>query len=269
MAVVRLSLCESVSDLITIIVSAVIGGSITKLTELWVESVNRRNAARATPTLAKLDDVLRWGWDGKALLRRLIALDQRVVGGELTETGEKLTEEREGTVKQWAPVFMAHPESWVLLTVGPKQIIGYWDIAALRDEHFKRAKAGELLDSEITLDTVEPLDLPGVYNLYFVLLGVLPEYPGAGAKLIDAFYDHLEALATRGVFFREVCANAFTKHGKRICTGLGMTFVGPHKDFGEVYCLPLYPWPKRLRHKRWQELSQLYERALNENPRNT
>lgn len=234
---------------------------MAKLAEIGLDAFKRRRAERATPTLVHLEDVLRWGWDGSALLRRLIALDRRVLG-------DVLTDEREGTVAQWAPVFVAHPETWVLLTTGPKQIVGYWCFEALHDEHFRRAKAGELMDSEITLDTVAPLDVPGIYNLYFVLLGVLPECPGGGAKLIDAFFDRIEALAVRGIFFREVCANAFTKDGKRICEGFGMTLIGPHRDFGTVYSLPLHPWPKRLRHKRWQELSEHYKQAFTDEPAN-
>lgn len=237
------------------ILLVVAGAVLAKLAEIAVDALRRSRAERATPTLARLDDVLRWGWDGRALLKRLIALDRQIVG-------DALTDEREGTVDQWAPVFVAHPETWVLLTTGPKQIVGYWDIAALRDAEFERAKAGELLDSEITIDTVEPLDVPGIYNLYFVLLGVLPDAPGGGAKLIESFFDQLEALADRGIFFREVCANAFTKDGKRICEGFGMSSLGPHKDFGTVYHLPLNPWPTRLRHKRWQELAEHYKHVF-------
>lgn len=237
------------------VVLVISGAVAAKLAEIGLDAYRRRRAERTTPTLARLEDVLRWGWDGKALLRRLITLDRQVIG-------DALTDEREGTVEQWAPVFMAHPETWVLLTTGPKQIVGYWDIAALHDQQFQRAKSGELLDSEITLDTVAPLDVPGTYNLYFVLLGVLPDCPGGGAKLIEAFFDQLEALADRGIFFREVCANAFTKDGKRICEGFGMTLLGPHKDFGTVYHLPLDPWPARLRHKRWHEVAEHYKHAF-------
>ncbi len=242
----------------TEVLLVVLGAAIAKLTELGFDAYKRRALERTTPTLARLDDVLRWGWTGDELLKHLVAFDRKVVG-------DQLTDEREGTVPQWAPVFTAHPDTWVLLTRGPKRIVGYWHFAALKDEPFQRAKSGDLQDSEITVGTVDPLDIPGTYNLYFTLLGCLPDYPGGGAKLIEAFYHQLEMLADRGVFFREICANAMTKDGTRICEGLGMARIGSHKDFGTVYSLPMHPWPTRLRHKRWNDVAERYKHVLSEN----
>jgi hypothetical protein len=234
----------------------VLGAAIAKLTEMAFDAYKRRALERATPTLARLDDVLKWGWTGSDLLTHLIAFDRKVIGDELNE-------QREGTVPQWAPVFTAHPETWVLLTKGPKHIVGYWHFAALKDDQFRRAKTGDLQDSEITLDTIDPIDVPGIYNLYFTLLGRLPDCPGGGGILIESFYNQIEALTTRGVFFREICANAMTKDGARICEGLGMTQLCAHKDFGTVYWLSMQPWPARLRHKRWSEVAEAYDSALN------
>ena len=239
------------------IILVIVGAVMAKLAEYALDAYRRRKTEAASPTVTGIEDVLRWGWDGEALLRRLIALDRSLIG-------DCLTAEREGTVAQWAPVFMAHPEMWILLTTGPKQIVGYWQLAALDDNTFGRALTGELLDSEITLDTVEPIDVPGIYNLYIVLLGVSPDCPNGLLKLIDAFKDRIESLARRGIFFRAVCANAFTKDGKHLCEGFGMIEIGPHKDFGTVYYLPLYPWPKRLVYKRWQEVKDHYEQAFSD-----
>lgn len=233
----------------------VFGAIAAKFAEGAFDAYRRRRSQRGTLVLARLPDVLRWGWDGEALLRRLISLDRQVIG-------DALTDEREGTVEQWAPVFMSHPESWVLLTKGPKQIVGYWHIAALDDHQFQRAKSGELLDSEIILDSVLPLDVPGTYNLYFVLLGVMPSCPAGGRRLIASFIEALEEFATNGIFFREVCANAFTRDGKRICEAFGMTPLGPHQDFGTVYHLPLDPWPARFDYKAWDKVAEQYRRAF-------
>jgi hypothetical protein len=134
----------------------VLGAVMAKLAELGLEVLKHYRARRGTLSLAHLEDVMQWGWNGATLLHHLIALDRRLLG-------DLLTDAREGTSEQWAPVFMAHPETWALLTTGPKQIKGYWCFTALNDAQFRRAKAGELLDSEITLDTVAQLDIPGIY----------------------------------------------------------------------------------------------------------
>lgn len=220
---------------------------------LATDSIERRSTERLS--FARLDDVWRWGWTGEELLKRLIAFDRQVVGHHLTE-------ERQGTVPQWAPVFLNHPETWALLTRGPKNIIGYWHFAALNDEEFARLKCGELQESEITLDSVEALDTPGVYNLYFTLLGSLPDCPGGGARLMNAFYNQLDTLSKQGVFFREICANVFTDDGRRICEGIGMERLCDHQDFGIVYSLPMEPWPMRYKQKRWDDMSARYLKAL-------
>ena len=120
------------------------------------------------------------------------------------------------------------------------------------------------MDSEVTTDTTKPFDVPGVYKGYFVLLGALPEYPGAGRKLLDSFFKQLKSLAERGVLFSEMLANAFTPEGKRICEGFGMERVCNHADFGVVYRLKLNPWPARLDYKAWREVKELYETQLSE-----
>jgi len=237
----------------------VLGAIAAKATELLVEAVRQRRHGRQSLEFVGLEATTTWGWSGADLLRRLIKLDHRLLGDDLTS-------EREGTVEQWAPVFLANPSSWTLLVSRPRDIVGYWMFVALSPVEFERARAGSLLDSEISVAKVQPLDVPGVYNLYFVLLGVLPGFPGGGARLIDAFFTRLEEMASRGVFFREVIANAYTAEGKRICEGFGMERVGPHQDFGTVYSLKLTPWPRALRFKRWSDLADSYRRALEEGP---
>lgn len=213
----------------------------------------RRSPERLS--FARLSDVRSWGWTGEELLKTLIAFDREVVG-------QHLTEERQGTAPQWAPVFLNHPETWALLTRGPRNIIGYWHFAALNNEEFARLKAGDLQESEITLDSLEPLDTPGVYNLYFTLLGTLPDCAGGGARLMYAFYQQLEELAKKGVYFREICANVFTDDGRRICEASGMQRLRDHKDYGVIYSMPMDPWPERFRNKRWDAMAKSYQRAM-------
>ena len=227
----------------------------TKAAEYAIEWFKKRKLERQAPTLVRAEDVAAWGWSGERLLKELIKLDKKLLG-------DSLNEEREGTVAQWAPVFMAHTDGWILLATSDRQIIGYFSFFALKDDAYQKAESGILLDSEVTTAATNALDVPGVYKAYFILLGALPEYPRAGARLLEAFFDQLEGLARHGVLFEEMLANAFTPDGKRICEGFGMTKVCDHRDFGEVYRLRLNPWPERLSFKRWAELKALYEEKV-------
>ena len=39
-----------------------------------------------------------------------------------------------------------------------------------------------------------------------------------------------------------------------------MTKVGPHTDYGIVYAMTLVPWPDGLRHRRWTQLAEQYDK---------
>jgi hypothetical protein len=238
------------------IIILLLGAAIGKATEqVIVWYINARNPNKI-PRLLKIDDIVAWGWRGERLLRDLIRIDKILLGNTLT------TEAREGTVSQWAPVFMKHTEGWAILAVR-KKIVGYFSFFALSEEAFLKAKEGKLLDCEVTIENTIALDTPGNYKAYFVLLAAFPEFPRAGVRLIDAFFDQLENLAERGVLFEEMIANAFTPSGKRICEGFGMEKVCNHADFGEIFSIRFNPWPTRLDYKKWASLKALYEKNIN------
>lgn len=190
-------------------------------------------ASRPTLNVASIADVLQWGWDGKRLLEALIRLDY--------QTTDELTHAHEGDPAQWGPVFMNHPETWRLLTTGPQAIVGYWHWAPLFPEDYCTAKAGQLLDSQITVDTLQFFELPGQYDLYFVQICMLPEYrrPHALQLLFDTVFEVVELLARDEIYIREVTANAYTPVGEAICRSFNMQVLCPHREHGRIYTAPV------------------------------
>ena len=199
----------------------------TKGAEYLYDWLKQRRATKGNLQILRTDDIQAWGWSGERLLRKLISLDHHLLG-------DTLNEDREGTVAQWAPVFMNRPEGWAVLARSDREIAGYYSFFALTDSAFIKAREGRLLDREVTLENTLPMDVPGIYRAYFVLLGARRESPRAGARLLESVFDQLEALGERGILFDEMLANAFTADGKRICEGFGMTRVCEHEDFGIV-----------------------------------
>jgi hypothetical protein len=229
----------------------VVGAVAAKGFEFIIEHLRARGSKQLR--VAGYDEVVGWGWDGIKLLNKLIELDKRVIR-------QGLNDEREGTAQQWGPVFMRHPESWAILIKGKNEIVGYWHFAALNDRTYARAKSGQLLDSEITLANFEPLELPGTYNLYFVLMGILPEHAARGGRLIEMFFERLKQLAESDIYFREICANAFTEDGVRLCEAFKLEKLRPHADYGTIYHRSLLPFPPALRARRkLTPLAELYE----------
>lgn len=184
-------------------------------------------------TVATIEDVVMWGWDGIRLLEALIRLDY--------ETTDGLTSAHEGDPTQWGPVFMNHPETWRLLTIAPQAIAGYWHCAPLFPSEYELAKTGGLLDSMITVDTVEYFELPGIYDLYFVQICMLPEYrrPHALQLLFDTVFEVLDGLSQESIFIREITANGYTPAGEALCKSFGMRSACRHREHGTIYVAPI------------------------------
>lgn len=146
---------------------------------------------QSEPTIASIEDVLEWNWDGTTLLDHLIKLDYATISG--------LTAENEGHSEQWSPVFMEHPDTWRLLIDGAENIVGYWHFVPLFNEEYQLARKGLLLDGDITSDKLSYFELPGFYNIYFVSISILPSYRGVRnfRLLLDSLFQQFTELAKR------------------------------------------------------------------------
>jgi hypothetical protein len=214
------------------------------------ESVKRLG----TTSIASLEDVSDWNWDGIILLDHLIKIDYATISG--------LTEENEGHSEQWAPVFTEHPDTWRLLIDGPENIIGYWHFVPLFDEEYQLAKQGVLLDGDITSDKLSYFEVPGFYNIYFVSISILPSYRGARnfRLLLDSLFERFTELAQRDIYFKEVCANAFTDVGVSLCKTLEMKYIGEHKDKGKLFIQKFNPIPDLRVFQSYPDFVSLYSK---------
>jgi hypothetical protein len=180
-------------------------------------------------SLAGFNDVLEWGWDGRKLLDELIRIDYATL--------DELKDIHEGNTDQWAPVFTDHPDTWRLLIESPEKIAGYWHFVPLFDAEYEQAKLGQLLDGQITTDKVRFFEMKGRYNVYLVSASILPKYRGGSAVslLFDSLFAQVTELARQGVFFREICANAYTPTGEALCKTFHLSYQRDHVDHGKIY----------------------------------
>lgn len=174
-------------------------------------------------------DVLDWGWTEERLLEELIRLDYETIDG--------LSEGDEGSVQQWAPIFCHYPESWRLLCSHPERIVGYWHAVPLHDPEYAAACSGDLVDGQLSPAYIPEFSIPGIYNLYFVQICLLKRYRGSKAlgSLVASLFGTLTSLASEGVFFREVSANAYTPAGESLCRTFGMVAGRHHRNRGRIY----------------------------------
>ena len=195
----------------------------------------RREANLAYRTFDLNDVTTLWKWNSncKPLLRKLIALDKRLVGPELTD-------DLEGNVEQWSPIFAKHPETWRLLVYGG-DIVGYWQFVSLAEARFNAIRDGDMVDAEIRESHVLNYDEGGDFNLYVTMLAVDEKHRIKGlSTLWTSFIEVLTALAEqRDVFFSNACAVAYTKNAAKFCEKRGMTFLKNHDKYGSVYVMSL------------------------------
>ena len=208
--------------------------------------------AAAQLQVADINDVLKWKWDGRKLLEKLIELDYL--------TTEELNPLNEGDKDQWGPVFMNNPETWRLLITEPENIVGYWHIASLFQPEYELAKSGKLLDSQITADTVDVFGNSGLYNIYFVQVCLHPQYrrPRQRRLLFETFFEVLDTLSADEIFVREICANAFTNVGASLCRSFNLERMCKHSERGEIYVGPISAVLKHSLARRFPELQKRY-----------
>ncbi|NTW54005.1 MAG: CHAT domain-containing protein [Chlorobaculum sp.] len=146
-----------------------------------------------------------------------------------------------GNLNQWKPVVENNPDGFVFVVDDTLKIIGYWHFVALQDYFFKRVKSGEIEDEEITVENMRFLGIPGIYDIYFIIVAVLKGYRGykVNRMLYDGFIKRITELAESGVYVKNICANAFTPEGEALCKSIGMKFLTLHNRRGKIYILDM------------------------------
>jgi hypothetical protein len=173
-------------------------------------------------------DIKKMGKDIQEFVSQAIELDN--------DTIEDLTDEHEGNMEQWVELASKLPETFRYL-FDNNEMIGIWGFKPLFDEDFQRAKNGKLFDGELNLSMM-PMLITGTYNIYFVNICLKERYRGTKALkiLLDSIADALVILAKRDIFINEICTQAYSLDGERLCKSLGLKYHTKHVDCGNIYC---------------------------------
>ena len=241
------------------------------------------------PALSVADDIIisSWGWNEGKLFDKLMEIRNETIDGLIS--GYK------GSSSQLLPMFKAHPDTWRLLLDEAQNIVGFWHFLPLSEEKFKICKDGKLVDDEIIPDDVRNLGKPGLYDIYIVstctkfqycripgefhffnpydVIQELPHKPGSNF-LMDSMFKQIAELAHRGIFIRELCANAFTRSAIEACERFGLKYLKEHEAHGKIYagsfisileCMERNPECNYFL-RSISGLKELYEKAYNFQP---
>lgn len=157
------------------------------------------------------------------------------------------------------PAYRAFPDNWELILLGDRPV-GKWAVFFLTPEDETLFRAGQIVESELTIDRVHRPLLPGTSFGYCTELIVLPGHEAAATLLLGSFVHFLENLAAREVFLHGLGTISCTKGGEQLCRDLGMTrlcdyFVSP--AYG-VWTLPGAAIARSVFGRRSPRLAALY-----------
>jgi transcriptional regulator with XRE-family HTH domain len=209
---------------------------------------------------------------GKAGGYRLLdaALSEALFGGDwdaISRSGLDLAKEAFGPLpselevcdETLEPAYRAFPDNWELILHGDRPV-GKWAVFFLTPEDETLFRAGQIVESELTIDRVHRPLLPGTYFGYCTELIVLPGHETAATLLLGSFVRFLENLAAREVFLHGLGTISCSPGGEQLCRDLGMTrlcdyFVSP--EYG-VWTLPGQAIARSIFTRRSPRLAALY-----------
>ncbi len=211
------------------------------------------------PYSAGWRDVLAWGWTAHDLLDHLLALDGEALGQRPP------AEAVPALVDYWAPIYAQVPECWRLVCAQPGHVVANWTILPLTGDAYAAYRSGERPETELGLDQLDLLVMPGLYRAVVVDFVIRPAWTTAGVRILlfRSLLRALADLARLGIYFEELAAQPCTVAGKGLCRSLGMSRIGGtrHDPGADVFVLPLVPLPAALPLARDAELSALYRDA--------
>ena len=179
--------------------------------------------------IVSLKDLLDRGWKLEDTIGELISLDYETMRG--------LTKKDEGSLAQWVGVVRKSPETLRMLLDPSGEIVGYWHFLALKERCFAMAKEGMLHDNQINSGAIYSLTKAGVYKAYNVETTLKREFRDTGMVnlLFKSHFYVIEKFAEKGIFFSELCSNAYTKDGEKLCRERGMKRIAKSKSRGGIY----------------------------------
>jgi len=192
------------------------------------------------------------GWTPEYFVREAMTLDR--------QTLPRLVRRNEGEFHQWVEVASEIPDTTYILLENDERLVGYWAFVPLFKQEYLALKKGKMSIDQIMADKMPVLHFPGTFYAYFVIITILPKYRYAKAirMLFESLFDALENLAKSGVFFKEICADAYTVLGKTLCVHLGLKKVKSHPVRGQIYSRTLFPFPTSSLLQQRRKLRRLY-----------
>jgi len=126
-------------------------------------------------------------------------------------------------------LFLANRESGLIIRErATGEVVGYSMILPIREDVYRRIRAGQFIDTQLTRDMIAPFDHPGDdYRIYFAAIAIHPKHrsPTLLLMMVDAMVEDFIALAERGIYGRTLTADVVSREGEKLAQLLGLVEV--------------------------------------------
>jgi hypothetical protein len=127
------------------------------------------------------------------------------------------------------------------------KIAGFLDYRALSDEYLIKVINGTFKDGELSKGAVPFEKEVSLYIGGFVIGKAYRKDSSNFKKLLAVFIESLTQLLGNGIVLKEIVARGLSPLGQKLCEGLGMTKITPHKDKGIIYGVS-FEWNEKPKH---------------------
>ncbi len=161
---------------------------------------------------------------------------------------------------RWLEIHQLLPDCGRLLVKRNVGIVGYWHFVPIQKDLVTHFKNGDFDDSMVHPQSINLLSAPGVYEIYFLDLTILPEHRNFKTRslMLQSFIGNLLDLAEYGIFIECIYAVVISKEAELVAQSLGFEYHCNHAfykmDAGSDksapamnYYLPLIPYHKQAK----------------------
>lgn len=154
-----------------------------------------------------------------------------------------------------------NPEIYTaILEKDTEEVIGYINVMPLKKSYIDQILNGDYIDVIIPEEAICEYDEPGTYYLYLSSIVIRPDYQKTIAFkiLFDAVTQKIINLSKRGIYFKEMIADAVSQEGECVSKGFGMDICGLSAHESKIYQVSLLPPRFSIKTKLTKELRDIY-----------
>ncbi len=133
----------------------------------------------------------------------------------------------EANADVFLPIYETFRDNWSAVMF-KGEMVAKWSLLFLLPEDEALFRAGQMLETQLSVDRFHRPIFPGRYFGYSPVLIVRSGHESASALLLTSFVNFLEKLAERDVVLHGIGTVSCSPGGAQICRELGMINIGHH-----------------------------------------